>query len=154
MVDGHRAEGSWRSHQVPLAETKTNPDHLGQLEEWLRSYRPQELFDETGRLQPQLAALAPDGERRMSANPHANGGVLLRDLRLPDFRRYATEVFKPGDATGEATRVLGRFLRDVMAANQDAANFRVFGPDETASNRLDALFEVTGRTWMADTSSR
>ncbi len=150
-VDGHRTEGSWRSHQVPLADPKTNPAHLGQLDEWLRSYRPEELFDEGGRLQPGLAALAPTGERRMSANPHANGGMLLRDLHLPDFHQYAIEVTAPGVATGEATRVLGRLLRDVMAANESAANFRVFGPDETASNRLDALFEVTGRTWMADT---
>ena len=150
-VDGHRAEGSWRSHQVPLAETKTNPEHLRQLEEWLRSYRPDELFDEAGRLQPHLAALAPDGDRRMGANPHANGGALLRDLHLPDFRQYAVRVPRPGVATDEATRVLGRFLRDVMAGNSGAANFRVFGPDETASNRLDALFEVTGRTWMAET---
>jgi xylulose-5-phosphate/fructose-6-phosphate phosphoketolase len=150
-VDGHRTEGSWRSHQVPLSETKTNPEHLRQLEEWLRSYRPDELFDEGGRLQPPLAALAPDGERRMGANPHANGGVLLRDLHLPDFRQYEVRVPRPGVATDEATRVLGRFLRDVMAGNAEAANFRVFGPDETASNRLDALFEVTGRTWMAET---
>ncbi len=150
-VDGHRAEGSWRSHQVPLAETKTNPEHLRQLEEWMRSYRPDELFDEAGRLQPHLSALAPDGDRRMGANPHANGGALLRDLHLPDFRQYAVRVPRPGVATDEATRVLGRFLRDVMAGNSGAANFRVFGPDETASNRLDALFEVTGRTWMAET---
>ena len=149
-VDGHPAEGSWRSHQVPLAEVRTNPQHLRQLEDWLRSYRPDELFVGSGRLRPDLAALAPDGDRRMGANPHANGGLLLRDLRLPDFRAYAVDVERHGVTLAEATRVLGRFLRDVMAANGDGANFRVFGPDETASNRLDALFEVTGRTWNAE----
>jgi xylulose-5-phosphate/fructose-6-phosphate phosphoketolase len=148
-VDGHRAEGSWRSHQVPLGETRTNPEHLRQLEVWMRSYSPSELFDAEGRLRPDLRALAPEGERRMGANPHANGGRLLRDLNLPDFRDYAVEVPEPGATTGEATRALGRFLRDIMAAN--GQTFRVFGPDETASNRLDALFEVTGRTWMGDT---
>jgi xylulose-5-phosphate/fructose-6-phosphate phosphoketolase len=150
-VDGKRAEGSWRSHQVPLAEVKTNPAHLSQLEDWLRSYRPEELFTSEGAVQPELAALAPRGNRRMGANPHANGGLLLRDLRLPDFRDYALEVDAPGVTTGEATRILGRFLRDVMAGNAGAANFLVFGPDETASNRLDALFDVTGRRWMAET---
>jgi xylulose-5-phosphate/fructose-6-phosphate phosphoketolase len=148
-VDGRPTEGSWRSHQVPLAETRTNPAHLRQLEEWMRSYRPDELFDSEGRLRPDLQALAPRGERRMGANPHANGGILLRALALPDFRKYAVEVPSPGGSTGEATRVLGAYLRDVMAANGD--NFRVFGPDETASNRLDALFEVTGRAWMGET---
>ncbi len=150
MVDGHRAEGSWRSHQVPLAETRTNPDHLRQLEEWLRSYRAEELFDDDGRLRAELAALAPEGTRRMGANPHTNGGLLLQELRLPDFRDYAVKVANPGTTTAEATRVLGGFLRDVMAANAPARNFRVFGPDETASNRLDALFDVTGRTWMGE----
>ncbi len=150
-VDGKRAEGSWRSHQVPLAEVRTNPAHLRQLENWLRSYRPEKLFTSDGVLQPELAALAPRGNRRMGANPHANGGLLLRDLRLPDFRDYGLGVDEPGVTTGEATRVLGHFLRDVMASNAGAANFLVFGPDETASNRLDALFEVTGRRWMADT---
>jgi xylulose-5-phosphate/fructose-6-phosphate phosphoketolase len=149
-VNGLRTEGSWRSHQVPLTEPRANPDQLSQLEEWLRSYRPGELFDGSGRLRPELAALAPQGRRRMGANPHANGGVLLRDLRLPDFRDYALDVVKPGVVTGEATRELGRYLRDVMTANANAANFRVFGPDETASNRLDSLFEVTGRTWMGE----
>jgi xylulose-5-phosphate/fructose-6-phosphate phosphoketolase len=149
-VDGHPAEGSWRSHQVPLSGVRTNPEHLRQLEEWLRSYRPGELFVAPGRLRPDLAALAPQGERRMGANPHANGGLLLRDLRLPDFRDYAVGVDRHGVTLAEATRVLGRFLRDVMAANADSGNFRVFGPDETASNRLDALFEVTGRTWNAE----
>jgi xylulose-5-phosphate/fructose-6-phosphate phosphoketolase len=150
VVDGHRSEGSWRSHQVPLADTRTNHDHLRQLEDWLRSYRPEELFDDTGRLRPELAALAPVGERRMGANPHTNGGLLLHDLHLPNFRDYAAAVERPGATTGEATRVLGRFLRDVMGANEREANFRVFGPDETASNRLDAIFEVTGRSWMTE----
>jgi xylulose-5-phosphate/fructose-6-phosphate phosphoketolase len=150
-VDGHKTEGSWRSHQVPLSAVRDSAAHRQQLEQWLRSYRPEELFDGSGRLVPDLAALAPRGERRMGANPHANGGLLLRDLRLPDFRQYAVMVSQPGAVTAEATRVLGGFLRDVMAANLEAANFRVFGPDETASNRLDALFEVTGRTWMAET---
>jgi xylulose-5-phosphate/fructose-6-phosphate phosphoketolase len=150
-VDGKPAEGSWRSHQVPLADTRTNPEHLRQLEDWMRSYRPEELFDDSGRLLPELAALAPEGLRRMGANPHTNGGLLLRDLELPNFEDYAVTVIRPGATTGEATRVLGRFLRDVMAANAPDRNFRVFGPDETASNRLDALFEVTGRTWMGET---
>jgi xylulose-5-phosphate/fructose-6-phosphate phosphoketolase len=149
-VDGKSAEGSWRSHQVPLAETRTNPEHLRELETWMLSYRPEELFDDGGRLRPELAALAPQGTRRMGANPHANGGVLLRELQLPDFQDYAVTVVRPGATSGEATRVLGRFLRDVMAANAEDRNFRVFGPDETASNRLDALFEVTGRTWMGE----
>jgi xylulose-5-phosphate/fructose-6-phosphate phosphoketolase len=149
-VDGKQTEGTWRSHQVPLAETRTNPNHLHQLEEWLHSYRPEELFEPSGGLRSELAALAPEGVRRMGANPHANGGLLLRDLHLPDFRDYAAEVASPGMTMGEATRALGRFLRGVMAMNADSANFRVFGPDETASNRLDALFEVTGRTWMGE----
>jgi xylulose-5-phosphate/fructose-6-phosphate phosphoketolase len=150
-VDGKPAEGSWRSHQVPLADVKANAAHLRQLEEWLRSYRPKELFTPSGRLRADLAALAPEGDRRMGANPHTNGGLLLRDLRLPDFQAYAVAVDAPGETTAEATRVMGEFLRDVMAANADAANFRVFGPDETASNRLGALFDVTGRRWVAET---
>ena len=147
-VDGKPVEGTWRSHQVPLAGVRENPEHLRQLEEWLRSYRPQELFDEHGRIVPELTELAPEGERRMSANPHANGGELLRDLVLPDFRDYAVEVPKPATVSSEATRVLGAFLRDVVARNPE--NFRLFGPDETASNRLDDVFEVTGRTWEAE----
>ena len=148
-VDGLPAEGSFRSHQVPLAELARKPEHLVQLEAWLRSYRAEELFDERGALQPELAALAPVRERRMGANPHANGGLLLRDLELPDFRDYAVEVPSPATRSSEATRVLGVFLRDVIARNPD--NFRLFGPDETASNRLSAVFERTDRAWDAET---
>jgi xylulose-5-phosphate/fructose-6-phosphate phosphoketolase len=148
-VDGKQTEGSFRSHQVPLAGLADNPKHLRQLEEWLRSYRPEELFDERGALRPELAELAPVGQRRMSDNSHANGGLLLRDLVMPDFRDYAVRVDKPGAVDGEATRVLGQLLRDVMKLNMAPANFRVFGPDETSSNRLDALFEVTDRMWAA-----
>ena len=147
-VDGKKTEDSWRSHQVPMAAVRDNPQHLAQLEEWLRSYRPDELFDDDGRLLPELAALPPEGERRMSASPHANGGALLRDLVLPDFRDYAVEVSSPGVGTSEATRVLGGFLRDVVDRNP--TSFRLFGPDETASNRLGDVFSVTGRTWLAD----
>jgi xylulose-5-phosphate/fructose-6-phosphate phosphoketolase len=150
-VDGLKTEGFWRSHQVPFAEMATRPDHVKLLEEWMQSYKPDELFDEQGRLRPYLAALAPKGPRRMGANLHANGGVLLRELRMPDFRDYAVEVPQPGMVSAEATRVMGYFLRDVMKLNMDHRNFRVFGPDETASNRLGALFEVTDRTWLADT---
>ena len=150
-VDGKKTEGSWRSHQVPFAELATNKGHLRLLERWLKSYRPKELFDERGALRPELAALAPKSARRMGANPHANGGLLLKDLRMPAFRDYAVPVAKPGIARAEATRVMGAFLRDVMKANLGSGNFRVFGPDETASNRLGALFEVTPRTWVADT---
>ncbi|MEW5754808.1 MAG: phosphoketolase family protein [Pseudomonadota bacterium] len=149
-VDGKKAEDYWRSHQVPFAELAEMPGHLALLEEWLKSYRPEELFDETGRLRPELAELAPRGERRMGSNPHANGGVLLRDLRMPDFREYALTVEKPGRVEAEATRVLGAMLRDVMKLNEARRNFRVVGPDETASNRLGALFEVTERAWMAE----
>jgi xylulose-5-phosphate/fructose-6-phosphate phosphoketolase len=150
-VDGLKTEGFWRSHQVPLAEMATRPEHIKLLEEWMKSYKPEELFDTQGVLRPQLAALAPQGTRRMGANPHANGGVLLKELRLPDFRDYAVDVPKPGTVLAEATRAMGVFLRDVMKLNMDHRNFRVFGPDETASNRLGALFEVTGRTWLAET---
>ena len=140
---------SWRSHQVPLAEIGSKPGHLKLLEDWMKSYRVEELFDEKGKLMPELAALAPQGERRMGANPHTNGGQLLRDLEMPDFRNYAVAVSRPGSVVDEATRKMGKFLRDVMKLNLDSRNFRVMGPDETASNRLDALFEVTDRTWMA-----
>jgi xylulose-5-phosphate/fructose-6-phosphate phosphoketolase len=146
-VDGFPAEGNWRSHQVPLARVRENPEHLAQLESWLRSYRPQELFDAGGALRSELASLAPHGDRRMGANPHANGGVLLRDLELPDFRRYAVEVSSPAFTATEATRVLGTYLRDVMRSNSD--RFRIMGPDETASNRLSAVFEATDRAWNA-----
>jgi xylulose-5-phosphate/fructose-6-phosphate phosphoketolase len=149
-VDGKKTEGFWRSHQVPLAEVATNEAHRRQLEQWMRSYRPEALFDESGRLVPQVAALAPKGSRRMGANPRANGGLLLSDLKMPDFRAFAVDVAKPATVLAEATRVLGAFLRDVMRLNQDRRNFRVFGPDETASNRLNALFEVTDRTWLAE----
>lgn len=148
-VDGLQVEGTWRSHQVPLARTRDNAEHRAQLEEWLRSYRPEELFDEAGRLRPQLRAQAPDGDRRMSANPHANGGLLLHDLDLPNFRDYAVAVPQPATETHEATRVLGGFLRDVMARNPD--RFRLMGPDETASNRLDAVYDATDKVWLADT---
>jgi xylulose-5-phosphate/fructose-6-phosphate phosphoketolase len=147
-LDGVPVENSWRSHQVPMTDVRENPAHLEVLADWLRSYRPDELFDQRGALVPDLAALAPTGERRMSANPHANGGLLLRDLVLPDFRDYAVEVDEPGRRTSEATRVLGTFLRDVMERNPE--NFRIMGPDETASNRLDAVFQATRRTWKAE----
>jgi xylulose-5-phosphate/fructose-6-phosphate phosphoketolase len=149
IVDGLPAEGSFRSHQVPLSSVATNPEHLAQLEEWLRSYRPDELFDGRGALLPELAALAPEGERRMGANPHANGGLLLRDLELPDFRDYAVGVSVPATESAEATRVLGGWLRDIIRRNPDT--FRLMGPDETASNRLAAVFEATDRAWMAET---
>ena len=148
VVDGLPAEGSFRSHQVPLARVREDPEHLAALEAWLRSYRPQELFDERGELVGELAALPPSGRRRMSANPHANGGVLLRDLELSDFRDYAVEVAAPATTTSEATRVLGAFLRDAVRSNPD--RFRIMGPDETASNRLGAVFEVTDRAWDAE----
>jgi xylulose-5-phosphate/fructose-6-phosphate phosphoketolase len=148
-VDGKRVEGTWRAHQVPLAETRANPAHRAQLQEWLRSYRPEELFDDNGRLRAELRALAPAGDRRMSANPHANGGLLLHDLDLPDFRDYAVTVAQPAATTHEATRVLGTFLRDVIARNRD--RFRLMGPDETASNRLDAVYEATDKVWLSET---
>ncbi|MGU3652539.1 phosphoketolase family protein [Mycolicibacterium sp. A43C] len=150
-VDGNKVEGTWRSHQVPLSETRTNAAHLEALGEWMRSYRPEELFDSSGALRPELRALAPVGDRRMSANPHANGGVLLRELNLPPIADYAVQVPGPGGSTGEATRVLGTYLRDVIAANPD--NFRLMGPDETASNRLSAVFEKTDRAWQAEQSA-
>jgi xylulose-5-phosphate/fructose-6-phosphate phosphoketolase len=150
VVDGKKVEGTWRAHQVPLAETRTNPTHLTELEAWLRSYRPEELFDGDGALRPELRELAPSGQRRMSANPHANGGLLLRDLDLPPFPDYAVAVEKPATGTAEATKVLGTFLRDVIARNPD--RFRLMGPDETASNRLSAVFESTDKAWMAEIS--
>src|SRR5689334_10457199 len=149
FVDGKPVEGTWRSHQVPLSQPADNPEHLRLLEAWMRSYKPEELFDEKGSLRPELAELAPKGERRMGANPHANGGLLLKDLQLPDYREYAVNVPRPGTVEAEATRVLGAFLRDVIKLNLDRSNFRVVGPDETTSNRLDALFEVTDRVSVA-----
>ena len=147
-VDGLPTEGSWRSHQVPLANLTENPAHLGALEQWLKSYCPDELFDADGRLLPSLAELAPVGIRRMGANPHANGGLLLRDLRLPEFRKYAVPVQEPGATDAESMRITGELLRDVMALNEKTRNFRLFAPDETASNRLGAVFEVTSRNFM------
>ena len=149
-VDDLKTEGSWRSHQVPLSGLAENPKHLAILEQWLKSYKPEELFDEAGKLTPELAELAPKGDRRMGANPHANGGLLLRDLKLPDFRDYAINVISPGTVTAESTRVAGTFLRDVMKLNAEERNFRVFGPDETASNRLGAVFEVTDRVFTGE----
>jgi len=151
VVDGLQVEGTFRAHQVPLSDPATHPEHLKQLEDWLKSYRPEELFDEQGRLKPELAELAPKGERRMGANPHANGGILLRELRMPDFRDYAEDVPSPGAPGIGDTHVLGRFLRDVTKLNSAQRNFRVFGPDETLSNGLEALFEVTERQWDAAT---
>ena len=147
-VDGHKVEGFWRAHQVPLAGVRENPEHLRILESWMRSYRPEELFDKTGRLIPELKELAPTGTRRMSANPHANGGVLRKALRLPDFRSYAIQVDKPGTISAENTRPLGKFLRDIVRKNPN--NFRVFGPDENTSNKLDAIYEATKKLWLAD----
>lgn len=149
-VDGFPVEGTWRAHQVPLTDFIKRPEHLKILEEWMKSYHPEELFDANGRLIPELAELAPQGEQRMGANPYANGGLLLRDLKMPDFRDYAIDVPFPGRVIGESTRLMGKFLRDVMQWNWEARNFRVFGPDETASNRLDALFEITDRTSTAE----
>ena len=148
VVDGKPVEDTWRAHQVPLAELATKPEHVRQLEVWMRSYRAEELFDHGGKLIPELAELAPKGKSRMGANPHANGGLLLKDLAMPDFRDYAVQVLKPGTGNAEATRELGKFLRDVMRLNKDAKNFRVFGPDETASNRLDAINEATSKVFM------
>jgi xylulose-5-phosphate/fructose-6-phosphate phosphoketolase len=148
MVDGKPVEGTWRAHQVPLAEVASNPAHLKLLEEWMKRYHVEDLLDANGKLVPELAELAPKGTRRMGSNPHANGGLLLRDLAIPDFRDYAVRVNKPGAEFVEATRVLGTFLRDVMKLNADPKNFRVFGPDETASNRLDALYEATNKVFM------
>jgi xylulose-5-phosphate/fructose-6-phosphate phosphoketolase len=147
-VDGLKVEGFWRAHQVPIANPRGNPSHLKLLEEWMRSYEPDKLFDANGQLVPELQGLAPAGHRRMGANPHANGGLLKRELKLPDFRSYAVDVPRPGGVIAEATRELGKFLRDIVKLNADARNFRIMGPDETSSNRLDAVFEVTDRVWM------
>jgi xylulose-5-phosphate/fructose-6-phosphate phosphoketolase len=152
-VDGKKVEGFWRAHQVPLDKVRENPTHLRLLEEWMRGYRPQELFGETGRLAPETAALAPTGNRRMGANPHANGGLLKRELHLPDFRAYAVNVENPGASQAEATRVMGSYLRDVVRLNAESRNFRLMGPDETASNRLDNVFEATDRVWMEEIES-
>ena len=149
-IDGKRTEGFWRSHQVPMGEMHENPKHVKILEKWMKSYRPTEIFDSDGRFKPELAALAPQGERRMSANPHTNGGLLLKDLRLPDFRDYSVEVSRPGDVDAEATRVMGQFLGDVMKLNLVSKNFRLFSPDENNSNRWQDILEVTNRAWMAD----
>ncbi len=148
VVDGHRVEACWRAHQVPLAGVRDNPAHLAQLEAWLKSYDHESLFDEAGRLRPELKALAPSGARRMSANPHANGGLLRKALRLPDFRDYSVDVSRHGQSSVENTPPLGMFLRDILLANRN--NFRVFGPDETASNRLQAVFEASKKTWLAE----
>jgi xylulose-5-phosphate/fructose-6-phosphate phosphoketolase len=147
-VDGEPVEGTWRSHQVPLADVRNEPAHLAQLEAWMRSYRPEELFDEHGALVAEVASLAPSGARRMSANPHANGGLLMRDLQMPDFRRFAVRVERPGATSSEATRVLGELLREVIRLNPDT--FRLFGPDETASNRLSAVYDATDKAWSAE----
>ncbi len=150
-IDGKKLEGFWRAHQVPFGEIASNPEHLKRLEEWMKSYKPEELFDEKGTLIPELAELAPKGQRRMGDNPHANGGVLLQDLKMPEFEDYAVEVDKPGAVIAEATKVTGTFLRDILKLNQENRNFRVLGPDETESNRLQAVFEVTERAWDAET---
>ena len=149
VVDGLPVEGTFRAHQVPLLVDPEHAEHVPQLEQWMRSYKPEELFDEQGRLMPDLAELAPKGQRRMGANPHTNGGGLLRDLRMPDFRRHAVHVPSPGAVDGQDTLVLGQFLRDVVKLNREPRNFRIFGPDETLSNLLGAVFEVTPRQWEA-----
>jgi xylulose-5-phosphate/fructose-6-phosphate phosphoketolase len=149
-IDGQRTEDYWRSHQVPMGEMHENPKHVAILEKWMKSYRPEELFDSNGAFKADLAGLAPKGDRRMSANPHANGGLLLKDLRMPDFQDYAVEVPSPGSATAEATRVMGKFLRDTMKRNMDSRNFRLFSPDENNSNRWQDVLSVTNRAWIAD----
>ncbi len=149
VIDGLKIEGTFRAHQVPILVDPAHPDHVADLESWMRSYKAEELFDENGRLMPELATLAPTGDRRMGANPHANGGMLLHDLRMPDFRDHAVNVPSPGGVTAQDTMVLGKFLRDVAALNQEKRNFRIFGPDETLSNLLGAVFEVTNRQWDA-----
>ena len=149
-IDGKKVEDYWRSHQVPMGAMHENPEHVRILETWMKSYRPQELFDAQGKFKPELADLAPKGERRMSANPHANGGQLLKDLRMPDFHAYAVSVPSPGAVQAESTRIMGKFLRDVMEKNLESANFRLFSPDENNSNRWQDVLEVTNRKWMAD----
>ena len=149
-VDGIKVEGTWRSHQVPLSALAEKPDHVQLLEDWMKSYKPEELFDESGKLIFELAGLVPQGIKRMGANPHANGGLLLHDLKMPDFKKQSIEVTKPGTITAEATVVMGIFLREVMKLNWDNRNFRIFGPDETSSNRLSKLFDITGRTSTAE----
>ena len=153
VVDGKRVEGFWRSHQVPIAEVRTNESHRRLLEQWMRSYRPEELFDEAGRLLPELRALAPTGDKRMGSTPYANGGRLRRELERPDWRKRALAVPSPGGSIGEATRALGAYLADVLRLNAEARNFRIMGPDETASNRLDAVFDVTDRAWTGPVES-
>ncbi|MGV7228764.1 MAG: phosphoketolase family protein [Nitrospirales bacterium] len=150
-IDGKKTEGYWRSHQVPMGEMHEKPGHVRILEKWMKTYKPNELFDKNGHLKPELADLPPKGERRMSANPHANGGLLLKDLRMPDFRSYAVKVSSPGSVTAESTRVMGKFLRDIMKQNMSSKNFRLFSPDENNSNRWQDALEVTNRAWMADT---
>src|SRR6476661_6897375 len=149
-IDGKRCEDYWRSHQVPMGEMHEKPEHIKILEKWMKSYKPDELFDKTGRLKLELADLPPKGNRRMSDNPHANGGLLLRDLRLPDFRDYAVKVTKPGAISAESTRLMGQFLRDTMKLNMESRNFRLFSPDENNSNRWQDVLEVTNRAWMAE----
>src|SRR5207253_7371797 len=148
-IDGKKCEDYWRSHQVPMGDMD-KPEHVKILEGWMKNYRPEELFDERGKFKTEFAAIAPKGEQRMSANPHANGGLLLRDLKLPSFLDYAVEVKRPGAAIAEATRVQGTFLRDVMKMNLDQKNFRLFSPDECASNRWQDVFDATDRCYVAD----
>src|SRR6185437_9158375 len=147
-LNGHKLEGSWRAHQIPIPDVSENPEHLKVLEDWMRRYKPEELFDVNGKLVPELKELAPAGDRRMSANPHANGGLLRKPLLLPDFRRYATPITEPGASLALPTYILGEYLRDVMRDNME--NFRIFGPDETASNRLEAIYAATKKTWLAE----
>jgi xylulose-5-phosphate/fructose-6-phosphate phosphoketolase len=149
-IDGKRTEGYWRSHQVPMGEMHENSQHVKILEKWMKSYHPEQLFDQSGRFKPELAALAPKGERRMSANPHTNGGALLKELRLPDFRDYAVKISSPGSVNAEATQVMGKFLRDIVKLNLESRNFRLFSPDENNSNRWQDILEVTNRAWVAD----
>ncbi len=151
FIDGLPVEGSFRSHQVPLTDPATNPEHLKQLEDWLRSYKPEELFDEQGKLLDELAALAPEGEQRMGANPHTNGGKNIQELSMPDFKNYGLEVKTRSETGPGDTLVLGTFIRDIIKLNIEQKNFRLFGPDETLSNKLNAVFEVTNRQWEADT---